>query len=262
VTLPDVSTSEAHDSGEPQSQTEKAVMGIRDLLVAGRLQEGERVRELHVAELLRVSRTPVRAALQRLCEEGLLEALPSGGYAARRFSHREIAVAIEIRGALEGINARLVAEQGASPEVLARLGRIADAIDGVLGPLSTGPIDFGAYIELNAAFHDTLLAAGNSRLLAQDVARASARPFAAASALVQAHASLAEAKLHLLVAQDQHRAIIDALAAREGARAEALLREHARLSYRNLTRALNARATLSEVPGSPLLREAADPDCQ
>lgn len=254
------STAEAHSDEGPQSQTAKAIMGIRDLLVAGRLKAGERVREVHVSELLQVSRTPVRAALQRLCEEGLLEALPAGGYAARQFSQREIAVAIEIRGALEGITARMLAEQGAPREVLDRLDEIADAIDAAIGPASTDAIDFSAYIELNSAFHDTILAACDSRLLAQDVARASARPFAGASALVRVHASPEEARVHLLVAQDQHRAIVDALTAREGARVEALMREHARLSYRNFTRALAARTPLTEVPGGPLLREPDPPD--
>src|SRR5918998_2414136 len=95
------------------SQTVKAQLALRDLLVEGKLRPGERVSELQMVERLGVSRTPVRSALVRLEEEGLLEAIPSGGFAVRAFSEREVFDAIELRGTLEGLAARLSPERGA-----------------------------------------------------------------------------------------------------------------------------------------------------
>ena len=100
------------NSERSASQTVKAQLALRDLVVAGELEPGERVSELQMVERLGVSRTPVRMALVRLEEEGLLEAIPSGGLRRPAFSEREVFEAIEIRGTLEGLAARLAAERG------------------------------------------------------------------------------------------------------------------------------------------------------
>ena len=89
------------------SQTLAALLRLRDLILEGGLAPGERLSELAVVERLGVSRTPVRAALARLEHEGLVEALPGGGYAVREFSRADVNDAIEIRGVLEGLAARL-----------------------------------------------------------------------------------------------------------------------------------------------------------
>jgi len=91
------------------SQTLKALLDLRELVLRGELRPGERVSELQMVERLGVSRTPVRTALVRLQDEGLLEAIPSGGFAVKAFTEREVLEAIEIRGTLEGLAARLAA---------------------------------------------------------------------------------------------------------------------------------------------------------
>ena len=68
------------------SQTVKALLRLRDMILAGELEPGRRISELWVVEKLQVSRTPVRAALIRLQEEGLLEEIPSGGFSIRSYS--------------------------------------------------------------------------------------------------------------------------------------------------------------------------------
>jgi len=62
------------------SQTVRAQLALRDMILSGQLRPGERISELQAVEITNVSRTPVRLALVRLAEEGLLDALPSGGY--------------------------------------------------------------------------------------------------------------------------------------------------------------------------------------
>ena len=103
------------------SQTVTALLELRELILGGELSPGQRLSELAVVERLGVSRTPVRAALARLQEEGLVEAIPSGGYAVRAFSEQEVNEAIELRGVLEGLAARLAAEKGADVQALAAL---------------------------------------------------------------------------------------------------------------------------------------------
>ncbi|WP_165496703.1 GntR family transcriptional regulator [Haematobacter massiliensis] len=236
------------------TQTSRAVMGMRDLIVTGAMVPGERFTEVLLAERLCMSRTPIRAAIQQLREEGLLEPLTSGGFTVRGFLPREIAEAIDIRGAIEGLAARLLAERGGAEDALSRLDHVLDGIDTVLEAPVFGPAQVMRYSAVNAEFHAGLVAATGSALLRQEAQRANARPFASASALVQLNENTEQARRHLIVAQDQHRAVLEAIRAREGARVEAILREHARLSHRNLMRALRLHKPLDGLPGASLIR--------
>ena len=96
----------------PSSQTVNALLKLREFILGGEIKAGERMSELLLVERLGVSRTPIRAALVRLEQEGLLRALPSGGFVVDAFNERDIHAAIEIRGTLEGLAARLAAERG------------------------------------------------------------------------------------------------------------------------------------------------------
>src|SRR5690606_12825269 len=119
------------------SQTLKAVLGVRDLVFSGTIAPGERLSEIGVSEHLGLSRTPVRAALARLEQEGILEAIPSGGYSVRQFSVADVADAIELRGVLEGTAARLAAERGISEADLSTLRQLIRDLDATV----TGPVE-------------------------------------------------------------------------------------------------------------------------
>ena len=67
-------------------------------------------------------------------------------------------------------------------------------------------------------------------------------------------AELPEARMVMIVAQDHHRCVVRAIENREGARAEAIMREHARLAIRNLEFALRNQRTRHMVPGSVLIK--------
>ena len=73
-----------------------------------------------------------------------------------------------------------------------------------------------------------------------------------------AQSALPEAQQILLIAQDQHRIVVDAIENREGGSAEAIMREHARLAARNLRLALRNRSHLDLLPALALIRTAAD----
>ncbi|MGO1079482.1 GntR family transcriptional regulator [Inquilinus sp. CA228] len=254
-------TGRATEDGEADrtaSQGVRTLLAMRDLILSGELEPGERISELAMVARLGVSRTPVRMALVRLAEEGLLEAIASRGFAVKAFAESEVFEAIEIRGALEGLTVRLAAERGVTPEDLAPVRACLDAIDGILAEPAVSVDGFSAYVDLNARFHALVTGLAGSPLLARQIEKAVALPFASPSAFVAVQSQLPEARTVLTVAQDQHRCVVEAIEAREGARAEAIMREHARLASRNLRFALRSRSTFALIPGAALIRSRAD----
>ena len=232
----------------------RALLRLRELILNGDLKPGERVSELPLVERLGVSRTPLRAALVRLGEEGLLDPIPTGGFAVRGFEERELYAAIEVRGTLEGLAARLAAERGAAPADLAALKECVAALDSLLAGSAITSKNFTDYVELNERFHTRVIDLADSQVLARQIERAVRLPFASASAFVMVQAALPEAQTMFMIAQDQHRCVAQAIEAREGARAEGLMREHARLARRNLELALGNQRTRHLVPGASLIR--------
>lgn len=241
------------DSGE-SSQTVKALLGLRELIVGGELAGGERVPELALVERLGVSRTPVRTALQKLQDEGLLEALPGGGFAVKAFSEADIHDAIEVRGTLEGLAARLAAERGVGRSLLAAGRECLAIIDALLAAPLLDATGFEGYVTQNARFHELLAEMSGSEVVRRQVERAAAQPFASPNGFVLVRATERSARDQLIVAQDQHRTVLDAIDKREGTRAESVMREHARIAQRNLGEALANRQALQRVPGANLIR--------
>jgi GntR family transcriptional regulator of vanillate catabolism len=90
----------------------------------------------------------------------------------------------------------------------------------------------------------------------RQIDRVSAMPFASPSGFVMAQSSLPEAHQILLIGQDHHRIVVDAIENREGARAEAVMREHSRLAARNLRLVLRHRSHLDLLPALALLTSA------
>lgn len=235
-------------------QAVKAQLRLREMILAGELPGGARIAELTLVERIGVSRTPVRAALMRLEQEGLLEGLPNGGYAVRTFSERDVADAIELRGTVEGLAARLAAERGVAAEVLAEARACLAEVDALLEQPALDDEAFTRYVTLNQRFHNLLSDMCGSPVLARELARVVSLPFASPSGFVVVQANTPKARDMLVVAQDQHRQVLDAIECREGARAEAIMREHSRLAQRNLREAVQAPDP-RRMPGVRLIRQ-------
>ncbi len=217
----------------PKQQTAKALLGLRDLIINGEIQPGERLSEVALAERLSVSRTPLRAALQRLEQEGLVALIPSGGYAVRSFTRQDVIDAIELRGVLEGTAARLAAERGASAVRMKAIREVVQGLDDVL-QVEAAEMDFERYEALNGEFHRQLWDLAGSDVLRREIERMTSLPFASPNAFVNTEANAPAFYRTLVVAQAQHKAIVTAIELREGARAEGVAREHARLARQNL----------------------------
>jgi len=245
------------DSERASSQTVKAQLALRELILSGELKPGDRISELSIVERLGMSRTPIRMALVRLQEEGFLDAIPSGGFSVKAFSERDIYDAIELRGTLEGFAARIAAERGVRGPLLKEMKEILRQIDEIAALPSVSVDHFSDYVGLNARFHALLVEAADSPVLLRQIERTLNLPFASPSGFVMVQAKLPEAHKILTIAQDHHHCVVRAIEDREGARAEALMREHARLAHRNLQLALNNQGTRDLVPGAVLIRRPA-----
>jgi GntR family transcriptional regulator, vanillate catabolism transcriptional regulator len=236
------------------SQIGRAFIGLREMLLHGELARGERISELPLVARLGASRTPIRLALERLAHMGLLDVLATGGFAVRGFTPAEARDAIELRGILEGTAARFAAERlrdDAELEAMRRYCAQMEALDGLT-------IDtFAVYMDLNESFHSTLIDLAKSAMLRRNIAQVSSLPFASASAMVTPTSVLPNAEANLVIANDHHRSIVEAIALRQGARAESLAREHAFVARRVLGVALSDTDALSRIPGGPLIHVSA-----
>lgn len=235
---------------ESGSQAVKVQLKLREMILAGELAAGARITELAIVERLGVSRTPIRAALIRLEQEGLLQQMPSGGFAVRKFSEADVADAIELRGTVEGLAARMAAERGTCEKDLERANQCLDDIDFLLRESVLHEEAFSRYVDLNAQFHALLGAFSASPVIQRELERVGSLPFASPSGFVGVQANSPKARDMLIVAQDQHRQVMQAIAQREGARAEAVMREHSRLAQRNLREAVRSPLHL---PGAHLI---------
>ncbi len=204
----------------------RVTVKLREMILRGELVSGERITEINIAKRLGVSRTPIRQALPALAQEGLLTLAGVRGYRVRAFTAREVIDAIDVRGMLEGLAARLVAERGASRGLLRDLQNCLDDGDAIFEKNTYSSGDDFAYAEMNARFHALIVEASGSRVIADAIAFNDRVPFAAAKSFAFDKASPAANFAILRYAHRQHHAIVQAIENGEGARVEALLREH------------------------------------
>ncbi|NYF91555.1 GntR family transcriptional regulator [Tunturiibacter empetritectus] len=246
---------------ENQSQTMTALLRLRELLLSGQFLPGERMAELPLAARLNVSRTPLRLALTTLEHEGLLEMHPTRGFLVRAITLGDIYDSIEVRGVLEGTAARFAAERLPLDSLRAQksLIEIRECVRALNVAVHASTSDMESltqYIEWNGRFHALLLDLAESEILTREMERIVRLPFASPnSGFLLVQTRIPESREVLMIGQDQHRAILDAIEKREGTRAESLAREHSRLSRRNLEIALNDQTLRHLVPGGSLIRD-------
>ncbi|WP_309052254.1 GntR family transcriptional regulator [Streptomyces sp.] len=196
------------------SVRDQVLDALRTALVGGELAPGEVYSAPALGERLGVSATPVREAMQRLAVEGAVEVVPNRGFRVIERTPRELAELAEVRALLE-------------VPVMLRLARTVPSADwAALRPLAEATAaaaargDRAHYAETDRAFHRAVLSlAGNEQLLtvADDLHRRSQWPLISAPALRHAD---------LVADAAEHRALLDALVARDLTVVESLVREH------------------------------------
>ena len=235
------------------SQAARATLALREMLVQGRFRPGERLREVPLAAELHVSRIPLHLALERLAHEGFLQLRSTRGYVVQGFSREDIRDAIELRGLLEGSAARLATERLKDDRDLDPLRHASQEMLALVRQRTLTLEGFNRYIELNAQFHNALLELAGSRMLRRAIEHVCSLPFASPSAFLNRQQASPELRELFFIAADQHGLIVDAIANREGMRAEALTREHARVARRNLDEALQTLEPVQNLSGAGLM---------
>jgi GntR family transcriptional regulator, vanillate catabolism transcriptional regulator len=224
-------------NGEPKL-TDQVVLRLREMILRGDLRGGERVAEIPIAKRLGVSRTPVREALTVLAQEGLLDVAGKRGYQVMAFSAKDIEDAVDLRGILEGTAIRLVAEAGPGPELMQTLDECLAAGEGLVGNRRYGVDDDIRWAEMNGRFHRAIVEASGNRALQAALALNDKLPFASAHAVLGGEGRTTDvARRHrevMRLAQADHQQIVAALRKRQGARVDALMREHARRALINV----------------------------
>ncbi len=212
------------------------------------------MREVPLAKQLGISRIPLRLVLERLAHEGFLEMRPTRGFIAQQFSIADIYDAIDLRGALEGMAARLAAERLTDLASLATLQRLHEEMATLIRGRKLTLESVAGYIDRNVKFHAEVLALSGSSRLRRAMDQICSLPFASASAFLERQYSAPESHDLFLISVEHHRAIVEAIGAREGARAENVAREHARVARRNLESAMQHQHLGEVVPGLRLIK--------
>lgn len=218
---------------------------LRDWVLHGRFKAGERIEEIPTALAMGVSRTPVRAALAALANEGLIDHQPKRGYVVREFELEVIVAAYEVRAVLEGLACKSAAQRGlseAQAQVLADCLAIGDRI---LAKGTLEPEDHEPYQKINVDLHNTLLEASANPWLGRFAEQAHNIPYASDRIVLWdvEHAVI-------LRSHGDHHRIVEAVLARDSGRAEQLMREHvyyAGIIFKNnFDRRVNSGLTTSD----------------
>ncbi|MGR5092472.1 GntR family transcriptional regulator [Vibrio maritimus] len=215
-----------------QSRSEVAYQKLLQAIRHGELTPGTRVREIEVAEMLGISRTPVRDAIRRLESDGLLIHLPRQGAVIKQLDQKEVIELYEVREVLEGTAARYAARHASEIE----LAELEDFNDIMLSN-ANDPIKVA---EANRLFHQALYRAGNNRYLIDALNSLS-------NALTLLGGTTLQEGERTQTAYQEHQAIIDAIRQRDGEKAELAARHHIQQAHR--IRMRMQRASQVEVNG-------------
>jgi len=198
---------------EGAAGTRMAVAALRAALLSGELSPGQRLVEGDLAEAYGVSRASVRAALIDLAGEGLVERIPNRGARVRVVSVEEAVAITECRMVLEGLCAAKAAER-ATDEQVAVLTELAARMRGAVD--DGDPVH---YSTLNRELHRLVREYSGQPVAAELLDRLNAQ-------LVRHQFRLALRPGRPHVSLPEHLAIIDGIARRDPAAAEAAARTH------------------------------------
>lgn len=134
---------------------------LRNAILNGDLEPGQRLMELHLAEQLGVSRTPIREAIRKLELEGLVSMIPRKGAYVGEVSIKDILDVLEVRMSLEGLAASLSAQR-MDKEQLEQLGNVIEEFEEYKDCK-----DKDVMAKLDRRFHDLIINGSNNNKLIQ-----------------------------------------------------------------------------------------------
>ncbi|HTL92368.1 MAG TPA: GntR family transcriptional regulator [Steroidobacteraceae bacterium] len=200
-----------------RSRADFVYESLRDAIWDGRIAVGERVREEEIARNLGVSRTPVREALQRLQQRGLLVFGAGRGLTVASLSQHQVLQLYAMREILEGSAARFAAEHATAPEI-ALLWRLQKE-------LCKPDHDATALVTLNRRLHQAIYEAAHNQYLLQTLG-------VLHDSLALLHSTTFRVPSRRLESDEEHRRIVEAIERHNPDRAEEAARQHIRQAQR------------------------------
>ncbi|GHC26405.1 MULTISPECIES: GntR family transcriptional regulator [Gemmobacter] len=212
---------------EAHTSTELAIEKLREAILSGELLPGDRLHQDRLAEMLGISRTPLRAALTTLAQTGLVSYESNRGFYVREFSIAEVSGAFEVRAELEAMACRLAAANmtDAARKYLADL--VAEG-DRLLEPGALLPENLGAYRRMNVNFHTAVMDLSGNAWIRTFVQSLHNVPAASDRVIMWRDFRVIERS------HDDHHRIARALAKGQGERAAAIMREHITFALEHL----------------------------
>lgn len=193
---------------------ERAYRRLRESIVQGMLPAGRKISERSLAVELGISAQPVREALRRLEQDGMVVTLPRRGTVVAEVGPAQLGELGRIRAALEGVASALAAER-IPPEDLAALGAILRRMQAATAAADTEALD-----EANEEFHALIHRATGNLFLIRSLASLRAYDH------LGRHRAVGSTPRDLPRALAEHRSILAALRKRDAALAEARMRHH------------------------------------
>ena len=132
---------------------------LRERILKGALKPGERLMEIHLADQLGVSRTPIREAIRMLELEGLVKMVPRKGAQVAKISREDLQDVLEVRKALDTLAVKLACERITEDEIT-KLKMAEEEFERVLKVGDTTQI-----AEADVAFHDVIQVASKNKRL-------------------------------------------------------------------------------------------------
>ena len=195
------------------SLTDEIADIVRERILKGEYEIGEKIKENQIASELRVSRTPIREAFKLLENEGLIDYIPNRGCFAKGFTKQDVEDIYAVREALEALALNWAVDRITEKEIAA----LEEQCD--LMEFYTKKKDRKKVLEMNSSFHDIIYASARSRFLAQ-VLR-SYKEY-----IDKTRKSIFYEQSYLESILVEHRAILDAIKDRDKERAAAAMTKH------------------------------------
>jgi DNA-binding GntR family transcriptional regulator len=206
---------------------EAAAERLRTLIIEGELAPGARLNERELSERLGVSRTPLREAFRMLAADGLLVQLPNRGAQVVALSPDDVRHAFEVMASLEGLSGELAAARATNRDVADLRALQAEMEE------AHARHDLPGYYRVNRAIHERINAIAGNPILTQTFRTLNTRLHA-----LRFRSNLVRGKWDQAVAE--HRDMIAALAAGDGARLREILVRHLKAKLRAVLETMDA----------------------
>lgn len=244
---------------------------IRNDIILGTYGEEERLSEARLCEAHSVSRTPVRLALRMLEHEGLIQRSEGRGYYVNAPKVADILQAVLVRGHLESLAARLMAQSQGRDNILPSLEIAIEKIDKLVAAGKMDDASLRAMQKQNAAFHNTILEGCGNEYVGFTCSRISHLPMLEVGSMVfdrevlSTKEGVERSLFRLRLGNSQHKVIFEAIQSGDAVRAEGMMREHSNtmVEYIKVFEKRNEELTIKDLigySGLSVTRSERDPE--